>query len=144
MLIESKIRREGGTIVDMGKGANTRRYHFKPQAPLNPNNPEAHLHVPHVAEVENENDLARFLAIPEGYKIHGAKAEPEEEESEEEEAEETDDPLESGGADEFPELEETGGESEITETGTGELQEGESAAPDATKPRKTVKKKAKA
>lgn len=58
MLIESKIKRPGGTRVPMPSGIE---YHFKPES----ESAEAR----HLCEVENEDDLARFLAIPEGYKI---------------------------------------------------------------------------
>jgi len=57
MLIELKIKRQGGTKVDID-GQN---YHFKPAN----DNPDA----PHVAQVTNEEHIARFLAITEGYRI---------------------------------------------------------------------------
>lgn len=52
------IQRAGGTKVPM---ADT-TYHFKPESDA----PGA----PHVAEVEDDEHLAKFLAIPEGYRIH--------------------------------------------------------------------------
>ena len=52
-LIESLIRRAKGTRVTMG---NT-NYHFRPDAADR-----------HVAEVENDAHIARFLAITEGYR----------------------------------------------------------------------------
>lgn len=58
MLIECKIKRPDGTHVPMPSGID---YHFKPESAA----PEAR----HLCEVDNEDDLARFLAIPEGYKI---------------------------------------------------------------------------
>jgi len=61
MQIESKIKRPGGTHVDMG----TKQYHF---APLDDG--------AHVAEVLDEAHQDRFLAISEGYRLYrpGQKA----------------------------------------------------------------------
>lgn len=56
MLIESTIQRAGGTEVDMG---GNRRYHFKPNA-----------EGAHVAAVKHQGDLAKFLSIPEGYRLY--------------------------------------------------------------------------
>ena len=56
MLIESKLRRVNGTHVEMPSGIT---YKFEPTA----DDPR------HVAEVEHEDDLARFLKISEGYRI---------------------------------------------------------------------------
>lgn len=63
MKIECKLHREGGTYAEVG-GVE---YHFEPQ-------PDGS----HVADVTDEDHIARFLAIPEGYKIHGSalKSEP--------------------------------------------------------------------
>lgn len=55
MKIESKIKRSGGSVIEMFGT----KYHFMPNA-----------EGAHVAEVEDEDHIARFLAIPEGYKIH--------------------------------------------------------------------------
>lgn len=55
MLIKSKIRREGGSRIDID-GVN---YHFKPEG----KSPE------HVCEVEDKEHIARFLAISEGYEL---------------------------------------------------------------------------
>lgn len=57
MLIELKIKRAGGTKVSMGE----QDYHFKPAS--------AEEGAPHVAEVTNEEHIARFLGITEGYRI---------------------------------------------------------------------------
>lgn len=57
MEIESKIKREGGTKVLMGKT----NYHFAP------NTDGAH-----VATVENEEHQDRFLSITEGYRLYRA------------------------------------------------------------------------
>lgn len=60
MQIESKIKREGGSHIDMG----TAVYHF---APLEDG--------AHVADVENEAHQDRFLSISDGYKLYrGASA----------------------------------------------------------------------
>lgn len=58
MRIECKIIRPGGSFVDIG-GIN---YHFKPVS-------EAQ-QAAHVADVEDDEHIARFLAIPEGYRIY--------------------------------------------------------------------------
>lgn len=58
MDIESKIKREGGTHVDMG----TAKYHF---APLEDG--------AHVAAVADEAHQDRFLSIPEGYRVYRGK-----------------------------------------------------------------------
>lgn len=55
MDIESKIKREGGTHVDMG----TKKYHF---APLEDG--------AHVAAVDDEAHQDRFLSITEGYRVY--------------------------------------------------------------------------
>ena len=54
MLIESKIRRLAGTSVILGMIA----YHFRPDALGR-----------HVADVEDEDHLSRFLSIPEGFRV---------------------------------------------------------------------------
>ena len=54
MLIESKIRREGGSKIDIGGVV----YHFAPGADG-----------AHVCDVTDEDALARFLAIPEGFRL---------------------------------------------------------------------------
>lgn len=65
MLIESIIKRAGGTEVPMPvEGADDITYHFKPQ--------DGKFDSPHVAEVASEAHAARFLAITEGFKIPGA------------------------------------------------------------------------
>lgn len=55
MDIESKIKREGGTHVDMG----TAKYHF---APLEDG--------AHVAAVDDQDHQDRFLSITEGYRVY--------------------------------------------------------------------------
>ncbi len=59
-LIRCKLKRAGGTHVHFGEGEDVRRYHFKP------NDKDEH-----VAEVADEGDLARLLAVPEAYELHG-------------------------------------------------------------------------
>lgn len=65
-IVESIIKRNGGTIVDFDgpEGANV-RYHFKDDGMGN-----------HVAIITNPNHLSRLLAIPEGYRLVGAAAAP--------------------------------------------------------------------
>lgn len=58
MRIECTIVREGGSFVDID-GVD---YHFKPLT--------GERNSPHVAEVEDEDHIARFLAIREGYRIY--------------------------------------------------------------------------
>lgn len=59
MLIECIIRRPDGTDVDMAReNEPIRAYRFAPQVPGGP----------HVCEVGDADDIARFLAIPEGYR----------------------------------------------------------------------------
>lgn len=55
MLIRSKIERKGGTTVTIAE----RTYEFVPQEPG----------APHICNVEDEADIARFLSIPEGYEV---------------------------------------------------------------------------
>lgn len=57
MLIESIIRRPGGTKTKIGRI----EYHFKPQADDGP----------HVAEVADKDHAALLLAIREGYRLPG-------------------------------------------------------------------------
>lgn len=57
MKIECKLKRDGGSKIDLD---NT-EYHFAPGADG-----------AHVAEVEDDEHVARFLAIPEGYRIYKA------------------------------------------------------------------------
>jgi hypothetical protein len=57
MKIECKLKREGGSKIDL----DNIEYHFAPGADG-----------AHVAEVENDEHIARFLAIPEGYRIYKA------------------------------------------------------------------------
>lgn len=62
MKIECKCKREGGSVIDI----DGIQYEFKPGADG-----------AHVAEVTKTEHIERFLAIPEGYKIHGkAEAKP--------------------------------------------------------------------
>lgn len=59
MRIESLIRRPSGTVVDMaGPGEPPRVYWFQSAIPGEP----------HTCEVDDPDDAARFLAIPEGYR----------------------------------------------------------------------------
>lgn len=67
MLIRSKLHRPGGTRVDLGKGKDTRRYHFKP---IDPKHPDDDPQVDHVVDVSHPDDVATFLAIKEGYEVH--------------------------------------------------------------------------
>jgi hypothetical protein len=67
MLIRSKLHRNGGTRVELGKGREARRYHFKP---LDPKEKDDDPEVEHVADITNGDDLAIFLAIKEGYEVH--------------------------------------------------------------------------
>ncbi|MDF3073459.1 MAG: hypothetical protein K0S54_1126 [Alphaproteobacteria bacterium] len=55
MDIECKLKREGGTHVELGKID----YHFAPLADG-----------AHVADVQDDEHVARFLSIPEGYRIY--------------------------------------------------------------------------
>lgn len=55
MNIECKLKRDGGSKIDLG-GIE---YHFAPVADG-----------AHVADVEEDEHIARFLAIPEGYRIY--------------------------------------------------------------------------
>ena len=59
MDIESKIKREGGTHVDMG----TAKYHFAPREDG-----------AHVADVQDEAHADRFLSITEGYRLYRGAA----------------------------------------------------------------------
>ena len=59
MKIQCTIEREGGTHITLG----TTHYHFTP-------GPDG----AHVAELDDPEHIARLLAIPEGYRIHGIKA----------------------------------------------------------------------
>lgn len=64
MLIQSLIKRKNGTKVQLSQ-----EYHFKPQdSALKPGTPEF-LSAHHVAEVKNQRDMAKLLAIPEGYAV---------------------------------------------------------------------------
>lgn len=76
MQIECKLKRDGGTKVDMG----TAQYHFAPLADG-----------AHVAEVENEKHIDRFLSISEAYRLYRADRAPE-----------ADAPIVLLGSDEFP------------------------------------------
>lgn len=57
MQIECKLQRTGGTAVKLG----TTNYHFTPLTDG-----------AHVAEVTIEEHIARFLSIPEGYRLYSA------------------------------------------------------------------------
>lgn len=61
MKIECILKREGGSVVDLG-GIE---YHFEPVADG-----------AHVAEVEDKAHIDRFLSISEGYKLYHGKEEP--------------------------------------------------------------------
>lgn len=52
-----------GTDVVLGKGANQRTLSFRP---LDPKQPDRD----HVCDVTDPQDIARLLAIPEGYEVH--------------------------------------------------------------------------
>jgi hypothetical protein len=62
--IECKIKRAGGSKIDVGGVV----YHF---APTNES-----AEAPHVCEVKDEDHIATFLAIREGYKLVGAAEKP--------------------------------------------------------------------
>ena len=59
MLIESLIRRDGGTNVEMTNADGSPRiYRFAPQVAGGP----------HICEVADEADVSRLLSITEGYR----------------------------------------------------------------------------
>lgn len=58
MLIESKIKRPGGSYIELG-GIT---YHFAPNAEGR-----------HVCEVDNDDHVDRLLAIPEGFRLYRDK-----------------------------------------------------------------------
>lgn len=62
MKIESILKRHGGTTVDLGHAT----YHFAPESGNHDD--------PHVCDVEDEDDLAKLLAIPEGFRLARAAA----------------------------------------------------------------------
>lgn len=65
MLIQSLLKRHNGTHVQL---RNT-NYHFKPEdTALKAGTPDF-LAAPHVAEVEDQRDMAALLAVPEGYAL---------------------------------------------------------------------------
>lgn len=110
MLIESKIKRAGGSHVDLDGVA----YHFKDDGTGR-----------HVAEVLSRRHLAVFLAIPEGYQI---PEEPEEDDAgEQPQGDNGADsppppPTDDGGLDE-PEGEAQGGGDAATEDADGDGEE---------------------
>lgn len=61
MLIECKLKREGGSKIDLGKNL----YHFQPLADG-----------AHVAQVDDEADQDRLLGITEGYRLYRGELEP--------------------------------------------------------------------
>lgn len=66
VIIESKIKRQGGTVIDFNTPDapdGITRYHFKDDGFGN-----------HVAPVENEDHIARFLSIREGFKLFSSGA----------------------------------------------------------------------
>lgn len=69
MLIRSKLFRPGGTRVELGKGKDVRRYHFKPLSPTGPEDKFDSPEIDHVTDVTDPKDVATLLAIPEGYEI---------------------------------------------------------------------------
>lgn len=75
MLIRCKLFRAHGTKVELGKGKTRRQYHFKPAEAAGMEGPrlEAAMTNPdldHVCDIGDKEDLATFLAIPEGYELH--------------------------------------------------------------------------
>lgn len=60
MLIESKLRREGGSRIQIGNET----YHFAPDGEGR-----------HVCEVTNKAHIQRFLSITEGFRLVGAEDE---------------------------------------------------------------------
>lgn len=69
MLLECKIRRQGGTTVDLpNEDGSTTAYHFKPLDPTRADSP-------HVADVADMAHLSRFIsAAPETYVPFEGKA----------------------------------------------------------------------
>lgn len=64
MLIESIIKRAGGTVITMPtEGKPDTEYHFKPEDGL--------FDSPHVAEVNIQQHVDRFLSISEGFRVPG-------------------------------------------------------------------------
>jgi len=72
MLIRSKLFRAGGTRVELGKGKDARKYHFK-GADTSPKAPHDDPDEDHVTNVTDADDIATFLAIKEGYDIHSSE-----------------------------------------------------------------------
>lgn len=68
MQIESIIRRKNGTTVVLGET----EYQFGPSDG------------PHIATVENEAHIERFLSIPEGFRVYGDQPAKQEDTSQEE------------------------------------------------------------
>jgi hypothetical protein len=75
MLIRCKLFRVGGSKVELGKGKTRRQYHFKPREAAGLKGPELDAvmndqDLDHVCDVAEKEDIATFLAIPEGYEVH--------------------------------------------------------------------------
>lgn len=72
MKIECKIKREGGSVIDI----DGTEYHFKPEVKDGP----------HYCTVANKKHAQRFLAIPEGYCLPGGADDPEDDDLTDDEA----------------------------------------------------------
>ena len=70
MLITSKLFRPGGTRVELGKGKDVRRYHFKP---VDRNAKLDDAEIEHVCDITNAEDIGTLLAIKEGYEVHSSE-----------------------------------------------------------------------
>ena len=70
MLIVSKLFRVGGTRVELGKGKDARRYHFRP---TDRNAKLDDAEVEHVCDINNAEDIGTLLAIKEGYEVHSSE-----------------------------------------------------------------------
>jgi len=70
MLIVSKLFRVGGTRVELGKGKDARRYHFRP---TDRNAKLDDAEVEHVCDIDNAEDIGTLLAIKEGYEVHASE-----------------------------------------------------------------------
>lgn len=64
MLIESLIKRKGGTVVEFGYKPKVTKFHFKPISD--------DMDAPHVCEVDEKSPyLGKMLAVTEGFRVFG-------------------------------------------------------------------------